>query len=250
MLNSMFKNSLKVTAVTKASRATNVLPQLEVLSTKGKLKITGAVSKALKLKAGDFITLASNLEGIQDLLANPTPELENFIGSPECEAQFGKTFESVEDVEFQKAFESEMVEWYIAKGYALYTKDGKPVMTKDKATKENIHKHMGSRAACKNSTDGYGNPLEFQDASSYATLKADLIADGTSEKTVRIFTVDLDNAFNSEAHNGLELVDVVYYPINVKEYEDREAVERKPKAKTDAVTTDQTTEEGTDSAEA
>lgn len=225
-----------------ATTAKRVIPQtneISILTTKSKFKIGGLVTRALEIAPQDSVMLVNNVAAVDAMIAEPTAEMHQLA---QVATEYGapENYEDANDPSFKTWFRGISVSWCVAKGYPLYEKDGSPVkaVTKDDA-KEEYHKCQGSRTN-KLAVGGFGNALDFTDAGSYNTLKADLIKDGTSDLIVRSFEVDLDNPIVQEMHNGVEAVKVTLYPIKLDTLSDKEVEPRKKSesSKTAAPATD------------
>lgn len=216
-------------AATVQTRTTSVEPEVIAVSTNGKFRLTGAAAAVLMIKAGDYITLINNIDSVNSALANPSDELNAYAQSGvEIDGQVVE-FEDATDPQFQEYFRNEAVVWGIAKGWQLYKADGTPLKAKDKVTKEEIDKFIGSKCASNTKVGGIGNQVEFQDSNSWSILKADLIKDGEEENINRVFEVDIKAGEKIEVENGKEMIEVVMYPIFHKEDEKKMARERKEK---------------------
>lgn len=221
------KRAMSIKAVTTNKRAVVVSPVLTLNSTKGKFKLSGACTKVMGISSGDFVTLANNEAMFEELWGTEegVVELTNYLASEECIETLGKTWDDVNDPEFRAAFEKAYLTWFVAKGYPLFTEDGKPIMTVDRAEKTEIQKCAGSRCASKSDLDG--SAVDFQDTGSWTLLKSDLVVKGEDEIMVREYQIDLENPVTSVVFDGANEVEVKFYKIKLDTVSDKPAQERK-----------------------
>lgn len=231
------------------SSVINAEPQLIAASTKGGFAITSSVSKALALVPGDYLMFANDAAEVEKAVMEKVPAVVEFAQAN------GFDLDTPEGVE---ACAKAATTWYIAKGVALYKKDGSAVMTSVRltrdekiklynenieeiiashrdeliatynlsadATDDEIKEHYtvdempspqtqsfsGCKLAANGTATGVGLKLTFSDTNNWEQLKSDM-EDKASMK--RVFAVDVKGGIKSKFNNGLEDVDVVYYPL-------------------------------------
>lgn len=230
-------------------------PQLVVSTTKGGFYITGSVSKALGLQAGDNIMFANNIADVESIvMANENADVLNYA------KENGFDLNTAEGVE---ACIKSLTVWYIAKGVPMFKKDGTEAtvsvrLTKgekkkiydenvdsiiaanrdqliaaynlsEDATDDEIKKHYtvdemqnpqtqafsGCKLGANGNAVGTGLKLSFSDSSNWEQLKADM-EDKTALK--RVFSVDIKAGETGKFNDGHKIVDVIYYPLG--EYTD------------------------------
>ena len=237
------------------SSVVNAEPQLIVATTKGGFAITGSVSKALGLQAGDNIMFANNIADVEALvMSKENADLLEYAKNN------GFDLETSEGVE---ACIKSLTVWYIAKGVPMFKKDGSEAtvavrLTKEEkkklydenvdaiiaanraqliaaynlnedATDDEIKEHYtvdemqspqtqafsGCKLAASGNAVGTGLKLNFSDTNNWEQLKADM-EDKTALK--RVFSVDIKNGETGKFNDGHKIVDVIYYPLG--EYTD------------------------------
>lgn len=237
------------------SSVVNAKPQLIVTTTKGGFFITGSVSKALGLQAGDNIMFGNNIADVESIVM--VKENEDVLNYAK---ENGFDLDTAEGV---KACIKSLTVWYIAKGVPMFKKDGTEAtvsvrLTKeekkkiydenvnsiiaanrdqliaaynlnDDATDDEIKKHYtvdemqnpqtqafsGCKLSANGNAVGTGLKLSFSDSSNWEQLKADM-EDKTALK--RVFSVDIKNGETGKFNDGHKIVDVIYYPLG--EYTD------------------------------
>lgn len=105
----------------------NATPQLIAKSTQGQFTITSPVSKALSIAAGENVMFFNNISGIEALIQSKPDELVNY-----CNAN-GWDINTPEGAE---ALIKDQTTWYIAKGVLLYKRNGEPMQSTIRVTKE------------------------------------------------------------------------------------------------------------------
>lgn len=237
------------------SNVVNSEPQLIVATTKGSFSITGSVSKALGLQAGDNIMFANNIADVESIvMAKENADVLNYA------KENGFDLDTAEGVE---ACVKSLTVWYIAKGVPMFKKDGTEAtvsvrLTKeekkklydenvdaiiaanrdqliaaynlsDDATDDEIKEHYtvdemqnpqtqafsGCKLAANGNAVGTGLKLSFSDTNNWEQIKADM-EDKTALK--RVFSVDIKNGETGKFNDGHKIVDVIYYPLG--EYTD------------------------------
>jgi len=120
-------------AVNAGQRNASSEPQVIAVSTEGNFRLTAAASKVLGLGHGDNIMFISNVDGIDQAIANKQEELVAWVeeaglawGSPEALVAIHKEFDS----------------WMIAKGIAELDGKGFPKMATERLTKEDRAKFI------------------------------------------------------------------------------------------------------------
>jgi len=105
----------------------NATPQLIVKSTSGQFTITSPVSKALSIAAGENIMFFNNISGIEALIQSRPDELVNYCNENNW---------NLDTPEGQEALIKDQTVWYIAKGVYLFKRNGEPMMSTIRVTKE------------------------------------------------------------------------------------------------------------------
>lgn len=113
------------------SSVVNAEPQLIASSTKGSFSITGSVSKALGLQPGDYIMFANDAADVEKAVMDKVDAVVEFA------AQNGFDLDSADGV---AACVKAITTWYIAKGVALFKKDGSEVTASIRLSKEEKQK--------------------------------------------------------------------------------------------------------------
>lgn len=106
--------SLKSTS----TRSVNVNPELTVSTAKGLIKINAAAAKLLDVKPGDYLAFVNNEESVREAIKNEDPEIM---------AWAEETGNSPEDYP---------VTWGVFKGFMKLDKNGNPIMTAKRLTKD------------------------------------------------------------------------------------------------------------------
>jgi len=230
----------------------SVDPQLVVLSTKGKFTITPAVSRALGLVPGDFITFFDNIDEITRAIAVKTPEIV---------AAFEENGLSIDDPEAIEAITNAYRTISIAKSIPQKNADGTPKMTNERMAKEDklayidahrdeivqsledagieateanilaavkgdeVQAYNGSKCATTSEMTGTGLVLSFTDSNMWNVLKADVDPD-EREKMKRTIKVDVKNPIVTEVNDGFETVSVPTYPLVLEEANDETVTAR------------------------
>lgn len=234
-------------------------PQMIACSTSGKFSITAPVSKALDIKPGDNIMVVSNFDALDNAIAAHNEDLVAYAEENGIDLT---TYEG------EQAIKDAFGCWWIAKGIAKFGRNGQPIMTAARMTKEDklayIKEHglevvEANRDALvekfgemsdeelveKLTPEMIESPkVQAYEGSKTATVsnaitsgvKLDftdtaiwtVLRNGCSEKNNRLFDVDLKAGENVKINNGYQDVDVVLYPISFKE--DVQVAERKGNA--------------------
>lgn len=125
-----FKGNAKLSfglgAVNVAKRNAVSEPELVVNPTVGGFRITPAVSRALGLTNGGYIMFVSNIDAIEQAIANKDKNLVAFCAEENIDMN---TPEGV------KAIHEAFDEWGIAKGIQMFDKNGNAVKTKERMSK-------------------------------------------------------------------------------------------------------------------
>lgn len=125
-----FKGNAKLSfglgAVNVAKRNAVSEPELVVNPTVGGFRITPAVSRALGLTNGGYIMFVSNIDAIEQAIANKDENLVAFCAEENIDMN---TQEGV------KAIHEAFDEWGIAKGIQMFDKNGNAVKTKERMSK-------------------------------------------------------------------------------------------------------------------
>jgi len=249
-------------------------PQMIVNSTSGKFVITGAVSKALMLNAGEKLMFLNNIPAIDVAIAGGA-------GHEGLAAWCEENGIDIDTAEGRDTILKVHAAWYIAKGVLKYA-NHKPVMTtgrvetKDKidfleehkldiatanhdalaerfnapnATDEELadmltiediqmpeyQDSFGSKTATTSSNTGIGLSLNFTDNAVWQQLKSDLDKDVRGTVN-RVFDVDTKNPEKVPFNDGDKDVEVLAYSISFAE--DKAVTERKHSDATEQVPTE------------
>lgn len=224
-------------------------PILVASATKGTFSISGAVSKALGLVAGDNIMFANDAYDVEKAVVNRVDAVVEF-------AQ--KNGFDLDTPEGTSACVAAITTWYIAKGVPMFRKSGDPVMVNVRLTKEEKKKYFdehvdeviennrdkliaayqlaetatdeeikaafkvddmpspqiqavsGCKLGASGSATGTGLKLSFSDTNNWEQLKADM-EDKSAMK--RAFDVDIKNPIVAKYNNGKDDVDVTFYAL-------------------------------------
>lgn len=131
--------SFGFSAVNTGKRNTTVEPQVIAISTTGTFRMTGPVSKALRIEHGDYAMFLNNIDNIDFAIANKAPEVVKF-----CEDN-GLELGSVEAaIAIHKEFDM----WALAKGIVEYDIKGN-----QKVVSERLSKNDKIRFATQNFDD-------------------------------------------------------------------------------------------------
>ena len=243
--------SFGINVVASGVKTSSVItePVLVAYSTKGCFHISGVVSKALRLVAGDNIMFANDAADVEKAVINRVDAIVEF-------AQ--KNGFDLDTPEGTSACVAAITTWYIAKGIPMFKRTGEPAMVNVRLTKEEKKKYFDAHvdeviknnrdkliaayelaetatdeeikaafniddmpspqiqsvSGCKlyggNNATGTGLNLSFSDTNNWEQLKSDL-KDKTSMK--RSFDVDIKNPIVSKYNNGKEDVDVTFYAL-------------------------------------
>ena len=222
--------------------AGNNEPTLIANSGKAKFTLAAPVTRIMGLMPGDSIQFISTVAAIDAAIAERDADVVSW-----CEAN---------GVEFgteaaHAALLEEFAEYYIAKGIALYEKDGSPKLATIRMTAEEkavsfelnkeaiaeqlgkpveelkledykptTHAFSGSKLSTSSNLTGIGLQLTFSDSNVWAELKENLGDD--AEKINRVFNVDLEKPTTVEIENGKvngeekEVVQVTAYKLVFK----------------------------------
>lgn len=125
-----FKGNAKLSfglgAVNVAKRNAVSEPELVVNPTVGSFRITPAISRVLGLTNGGYIMFVSNIDAIEQAIANKDENLVAFCAEENIDMN---TPEGV------KAIHEAFDEWGIAKGIQMFDKNGNAVKTKERMSK-------------------------------------------------------------------------------------------------------------------
>lgn len=113
----------------------NVLSQLFATSTQGGFRLTGAATKLLGIKPGDYVMFINTVNEIDASLEAKNPEDAAYAAMSEWAVAQGIDMSALtpEDV---VAIHKEFDEWYVAKGIALFDGNGKPKVAYDRIPME------------------------------------------------------------------------------------------------------------------
>lgn len=179
-----FKGNAKLSfglgAVNVAKRNAVSEPELVVNPTIGGFRITPAVSRALGLTNGGYIMFVSNIDAIEQAIANKDENLVAFCAEENIDMN---TPEGV------KAIHEAFDEWGIAKGIQMFDKNGNAVKTKERMSKTDKVEYV---------TNNFDDVLKAAIENGEPEFAASLQVEGiTKEEQIEI----LANAVNPEQVN-------------------------------------------------
>lgn len=179
-----FKGNAKLSfglgAVNVAKRNAVSEPELVVNPTVGGFRITSAVSRALGLTNGGYIMFVSNIDAIEQAIANKDENLVAFCAEENIDMS---TPEGVRTI--HEAFD----EWGIAKGIQMFDKNGNAVKTKERMSKTDKVEYV---------TNNFDDVLKAAIENGEPEFAASLQVEGiTKEEQIEI----LANAVNPEQVN-------------------------------------------------
>lgn len=179
-----FKGNAKLSfglgAVNVAKRNAVSEPELVVNPTVGGFRITAAVSRALGLTNGGYIMFVSNIDAIEQAIANKDENLVAFCAEENIDMA---TPEGV------KAIHEAFDEWGIAKGIQMFDKNGNAVKTKERMSKTDKVEYV---------TNNFDDVLKAAIENGEPEFAASLQVEGiTKEEQIEI----LANAVNPEQVN-------------------------------------------------
>lgn len=179
-----FKGNAKLSfglgAVNVAKRNAVSEPELVVNPTVGGFRITPAVSRALGLTNGGYIMFISNIDAIEQAIANKDENLVAFCAEENIDMN---TPEGV------KAIHEAFDEWGIAKGIQMFDKNGNAVKTKERMSKTDKVEYV---------TNNFDDVLKAAIENGEPEFAASLQVEGiTKEEQIEI----LANAVNPEQVN-------------------------------------------------
>lgn len=179
-----FKGNAKLSfglgAVNVAKRNAVSEPELVVNPTVGGFRITPAVSRALGLTNGGYIMFVSNIDAIEQAIANKDENLVAFCAEENIDMN---TSEGV------KAIHEAFDEWGIAKGIQMFDKNGNAVKTKERMSKTDKVEYV---------TNNFDDVLKAAIENGEPEFAASLQVEGiTKEEQIEI----LANAVNPEQVN-------------------------------------------------
>lgn len=179
-----FKGNAKLSfglgAVNVAKRNAVSEPELVVNPTVGGFRITPAVSRALGLTNGGYIMFVSNIDAIEQAIANKDENLVAFCAEENIDMN---TPEGV------KAIHEAFDEWGVAKGIQMFDKNGNAVKTKERMSKTDKVEYV---------TNNFDDVLKAAIENGEPEFAASLQVEGiTKEEQIEI----LANAVNPEQVN-------------------------------------------------
>lgn len=179
-----FKGNAKLSfglgAVNVAKRNAVSEPELVVNPTVGGFRITPAVSRALGLTNGGYIMFVSNIDAIEQAIANKDENLVAFCAEENIDMN---TPEGV------KAIHEAFDEWGIAKGIQMFDKNGNAVKIKERMSKTDKVEYV---------TNNFDDVLKAAIENGEPEFAASLQVEGiTKEEQIEI----LANAVNPEQVN-------------------------------------------------
>lgn len=179
-----FKGNAKLSfglgAVNVAKRNAVSEPELVVNPTVGSFRITPAVSRVLGLTNGGYIMFVSNIDAIEQAIANKDENLVAFCAEENIDMN---TPEGV------KAIHEAFDEWGIAKGIQMFDKNGNAVKIKERMSKTDKVEYV---------TNNFDDVLKAAIENGEPEFAASLQVEGiTKEEQIEI----LANAVNPEQVN-------------------------------------------------
>lgn len=179
-----FKGNAKLSfglgAVNVAKRNAVSEPELVVNPTVGGFRITPAVSRALGLTNGGYIMFVSNIDAIEQAIANKDENLVAFCAEENID---------INTPEGVKAIHEAFDEWGIAKGIQMFDKNGNAVKTKERMSKTDKVEYV---------TNNFDDVLKAAIENGEPEFAASLQVEGiTKEEQIEI----LANAVNPEQVN-------------------------------------------------
>lgn len=179
-----FKGNAKLSfglgAVNVAKRNAVSEPELVVNPTVGSFRITSTVSRVLGLTNGGYIMFVSNIDAIEQAIANKDENLVAFCAEENIDMN---TPEGV------KAIHEAFDEWGIAKGIQMFDKNGNAVKTKERMSKTDKVEYV---------TNNFDDVLKAAIENGEPEFAASLQVEGiTKEEQIEI----LANAVNPEQVN-------------------------------------------------
>ena len=245
--NGLKTMSFGFSAVNAGQRNVVVDPEVIAVSTEGNFRITGPVSKALGIAAGDYVMFLSNVDEIDNAIANKADVVTEFCKEQGLE---------VGSVEAAIAIHKEFDMWAIAKGIQEFNKDGSVKTTTERLSKEQreayarqnfdamvasveangddetkaaleaaetnedkvavlatfvrgteLPKLTGSKCANSSAMLGTGTVLTFTDSNVWGKLKNGMNREELSTKA-RVFSVDIENIQHTEVYDGTKNVEI------------------------------------------
>lgn len=112
-------DSLNVVANGVKTSSVVTEPQLTILTTKGGFNINSTATRAIGLEAGDSIIFLNNIDKVEAAIAARTEDIMNIASENELDLDNPDHVDSIKDA---------LTMWFVAKGYALKTKTGNPIM--------------------------------------------------------------------------------------------------------------------------
>lgn len=179
-----FKGNAKLSfglgAVNVAKRNAVSEPELVINPTVGGFRITPAVSRALGLTNGGYIMFVSNIDAIEQAIANKDENLVAFCAEENID---------INTPEGVKAIHEAFDEWGIAKGIQMFDKNGNAVKTKERMSKTDKVEYV---------TNNFDDVLKAAIENGEPEFAASLQVEGiTKEEQIEI----LANAVNPEQVN-------------------------------------------------
>ena len=179
-----FKGNAKLSfglgAVNVAKRNVVSEPELVVNPTVGSFRITPAVSRALGLTNGGYIMFVSNIDAIEQAIANKDENLVAFCAEENIDMNTPEGVKAIHEV---------FDEWGIAKGIQMFDKNGNAVKIKERMSKTDKVEYV---------TNNFDDVLKAAIENGEPEFAASLQVEGiTKEEQIEI----LANAVNPEQVN-------------------------------------------------
>lgn len=165
--------SFGMSVVNAGQRAVSEEPELIVTSTNGGFRASSSVTRALGVGHGEYIMFIQNVDNLTAMINGNAPEFVAF-----CE-EAGLDTTSAEAA---AAFHKEYDLWAIAKGVALYDKNGNPQTIRERMTNADKKKIVDNQ---------YEEILESALASGNEELIASLSVEGMSDDDKKAILVNL-----------------------------------------------------------
>lgn len=166
------KGLFSFSPVAPGQRNVKTSPELVVVTTRGGISVSAEISKALDLKAGDYLAFINNVDSVDRAILGKEASYVDWANEHGLD---------VDDPATGRAFHDENDIWGIMKGYPTYTKDGKPEMVAVRVDRKAAvaASYEAILAEAQKATDN----AELQEA----LAAADGDVDATSEVLVKYF---------------------------------------------------------------
>ena len=130
-----FSFANKFNSVNAGQRNVIAEPELVVCSTEGGFRITGPISKALGVEAGEYIMFVNNINEVDDMIRDKHPEFIAFCSENGLDPESPEAAVAVHKV-------ADM--WGICKGYKEFDSKGNPKTSIERLTKKDKAKFVNA----------------------------------------------------------------------------------------------------------